>query len=233
MEYHLEILVDDEFDASNLRGIFSINGSNAIIDEIIFKGNTFYKPVLEIVKNDLSEISKEKILEIGNLLSDNIKVSESNYGCHYDINFEKNNVYDLDKISLDDSNINCKRLLIQYHHCPINNFYLIEEGLNKVKIIVSPFTKNYFTISDLEWCDFINYLDKNYNIQRIREDKLNFIFKDDNDLDLPTSNIIRKLKFIDDNEPEYRNSFLSNILSYYKKYRKLSEKQIKKCFELI
>lgn len=35
MEYHLEISIDDEFDASNLRGIFSINGSNAIIDELI------------------------------------------------------------------------------------------------------------------------------------------------------------------------------------------------------
>lgn len=132
MEYHLEILVNDEFDASNLRGIFSINGSNAIIDEI-----------------------------------------------------------------------------------------------------VSPFTKNYFTISDSEWWNFINYLDKNYNVQKIREDKLNLIFKDDSDLDLPTSNIIRKLKFIDDNEPEYRNNFLSKILSYYKKYGKLSKRQIEKCFELI
>lgn len=92
MEYHLEILVDDEFDASNLRGIFSINGSNAIIDESIFKGNMFYKPVLEIVKNKLSDISKEKILEIGNLLSDNVKVNESHYGNYYDVSFEKDNV---------------------------------------------------------------------------------------------------------------------------------------------
>lgn len=230
MNYQLELLVDDDFDASNLRGITFINSNTAIVDEVIFKDKMFYKPILEIVKYDLLKIKKKVLLEICQKLYSDIKIEERHNGCYYDIIFGKNNPYDLDKIVLDNSSINTKRVLVKYKHCPVNSFYIIQKDKNSVFINVSPFTKNYFTISDSEWWQFVNYLDENYDIQKVREEKLNWILKEETD---NISNLIRQIKFIIDNEPEYKNRFISNILSYYNKYGKLSEKQVEKCFELI
>lgn len=232
MDYYLDVHIDDDFDASsNIRGISFIKYPNAIVDESIFKDKLFYKPVYQILKYELSDINKKTLTDISKKLSIDFKIETSHQNCYIDFVFDKDNPYDLEKICLDDSNVNIKRILINYKHCPINNFYLIQKGENLVNVIVSPFTKNYFTISDSEWCQFINYLDNNYNIQKIREDKLNSILQDkSNQFEL---NLIRKLKFIEDNEPEYRNKFLNSILEYYFKYGKLSEKQFEKAFELI
>lgn len=232
MDYYLDIHIDDDFDASNdIRGISSINHPNAIVDESIFKDKLFYKPVYQILKYDLSDINKKTLTDISKKLSIDFKIEISHNNCYIDFLFDKNNPYDLDKIVFDNSNINIKKILINYSHCPVNSFYLIQKGKNLVNVIVSPFTKNYFTISDSEWCQFINYLDKNYDIQKVREYKLNSILGDkSNQFEL---NLIRKLKFIEDNEPEYRNRFLSSVFDYYLKYGKLSQKQFDKAFELI
>lgn len=163
------------------------------------------KPLKDITNNDyrelLSKLGEHKLKKYKSLCAE----------------FNKNNPYDLEFSSIEHSD-KITRVLFRYANSPITSLYLIEEA-GVVKIIVSPFTKNYFVMTGTEWYYFVRYLTEEISIAEIRDMKINQIFGNKPD---KAFNLIRQMKFY---LKENYNSFLSSVLSYYNKNGEISDKQ--------
>jgi hypothetical protein len=224
INYYLQISIDDDFGYQdtfsgrirvNPNYIQNISGDHATIDPNLFIGRNFYKPIEELLKlgKPLKDITNNDYRELLSKLGEH-KLENYKSLC---AKFNKNNPYDLEFSSIEHSD-KITRVLFRYANSPINSLYLIEES-GVVKIIVSPFTKNYFVITDTEWYYFVRYLTEEISIAEIRDIKINQIFVDKPD---KAFNLIRQMKFY---LKESSNSFLLSVLSYYDKNGYISDKQ--------
>ena len=228
--FDITIMVDDDFgvpqystwgpsntSSYNIKGISDISNGNASIDPVIFKGKNFWLPIEMLFSKFCSKVS------FSDITNEELSEFASEFGQFevYDNNivFNKDNFYDLESIYLDNST-NIGRISFQYKNSPINSFYLMDEG-SYVKIIITPFTKNYYTIRETEWNDFVNYLEISLSIAESRDIKINEILGDKPD---PNINIIRQLKFIVNHIGSY-DTFLDSVYKFYKKNGFITDKQ--------
>lgn len=221
--YNIEVTVDEDFGIDptgfNLtnfipKGISTISGNTAIVDIKFIEDKNFFKPLKEILSK-VSEISKENL--------ESIVSKFGNYSIRKDlptifsIEFDIDNSFDLKEIYItDDSDI--KRISISYRNCPVRDFYIIVKD-SDVKVIISPFTKNYYTISDSEWLNFIRYIEEECSVSEIRDFKLAEIFGEKTNY-----NIIRQFKFAVNNKSVDR--IVRNIWDFYLEKGYLSPKQL-------
>lgn len=227
--FDITIMIDDDFGIPqysswstvsppyNIKGISDISNGNASINPDIFKGKNFWLPIEMLfskfsTKSCFNDITDEELYDFASEFGE-FEVYDNN------IVFNKDNCYDLESIYLDNST-NIGRIGFQYKNSPINSFYLMDEG-NYVKIIISPFTKNYYTIRETEWNDFVNYLEISLSIAENRDIKLNEILGDPD----PNINIIRQLKFIVGYKKGNYDKFLDNVYRFYNKSGFITEKQ--------
>ena len=89
-----------------------------------------------------------------------------------------------------------------------------------VKIILGPYTKDYFVITEWQWMQFVKHLKE--DVQENREMKLNEVLGEKTDV---YTNIIRQLKFLD--KTGKTDSFQSSVLDFYDKRGYITEKQAK------
>ena len=224
LNFYISLQIDDDFGVPQYNswgtqnntyipdGIVSINGSFANINPKIFNNKDFFKPIESIIKNGIN---------IEDLSQDDIENIMSKFGKYeMDSNvmkFDPNNFYDLDQIFID-KNERDTRISIRYLNCPINSFYLLQDG-ETLKVIISPFTKNYYTITETEWLEFLSYLNKEIGLSELRDIKLNQIFDEKPNKSI---NLIRQLRFrLNKNS----DKFLNSVLDFYNKRGYLSDKQ--------
>jgi hypothetical protein len=222
LNYYLSISVDDNFGIETngwtnkqtihkVDGIKSISGSTAEVDPTILTYKNFWKPVEKFLKygKRINEITDKEFIS---LFSDfgTYEVNRKN-----DLRFDIDNDYDLIQIYH-----NIDRISFNYKNCPVSSLYLIQLD-DVVKIILGPYTKDYFVIEECQWVSFVNHLKK--DIQENRELKLNEIFGDGSTESY--TNIIRQLKFLD--KTGKTDSFQSSVLDFYDKKGYITEKQLK------
>ena len=114
---------------------------------------------------------------------------------------------------------NIDRISFNYKNCPVYSLYLIQLD-DMVKIILGPYTKDYFVITEWQWMQFVKHLKD--DVRENRELKLNEILGEKTDV---YTNIIRQLKFLD--KTGKTDSFQSSVLDFYDKRGYITEKQAK------
>ncbi len=201
----------------NVKGISDISNGLASINPEIFKGKNFWLPIEMLfskfsTKSSFTDITEEELYEFTSEFGE-FEVYDNN------IVFNKDNCYDLESIYLDNST-NIGRINFQYANSPVNSFYLMDEG-SYVKIIITPFTQNYYTIRETEWSDFVNYLEAKMSILDNRDIKISEIL---NEIPDPNINMIRQLKFIVNHIGSY-DTFLDNVYKFYIKNGFITDKQ--------
>jgi hypothetical protein len=223
--FDITIMIDDDFGVQQysssttykIRGVSDISNGLASIDPVIFKGKNFWLPIEMLFSKFSEKLSFQGITE------EELYDFASEFGKFevYDnkIIFNKDNFYDLESIYLD-NDTNIGRINFQYSNSPVKSFYLMDEG-TYVKIIISPFTKNYYTIRETEWNDFVNYLEAKMSVSDNRDIKISEILNETPD---PNINMIRQLKFIVNHIGSY-DRFLDNVYKFYTKYGYITDKQ--------
>lgn len=223
--FDITIMVDDDFGVQQysssttykIRGVSDISNGLASIDPVIFKGKNFWLPIEMFFSKFSEKLSFQGITE------EELYDFASEFGKFevYDnkVIFNRDNFYDLESIYLD-NDTNIGRVNFQYSNSPVKSFYLMDEG-TYVKIIISPFTKNYYTIRETEWNDFVNYLEIKMSVSDNRDIKISEILNDTPD---PNINMIRQLKFIVSHIGSY-DRFLDNVYKFYTKYGYITDKQ--------
>lgn len=223
-DFQIKTLVDDNFELP-IKGILNIKGHNAIIDPSYFESKPFFQPLKMLLKNDMDET---KISDILNELG--IKVIDIDDYIHNRKKFilDPCNHYDLSEIFVD-LTTDIKRIQLEYIYSPINSLYLMDIG-DYIDVIISPFNKTYYSISDHEWYSFLLITEKAFNIQLLRAHTLDILLNDRID----STNIIRHLRFIMENSINNKAiRFLESVMGYYNTKGIISEKQLKKVSELI
>lgn len=227
LPFYIDISVDDDFGVDqgwssrvvkNVKGIKQFgNNNNAIVDPRIFDVKPFFKPVDAILRNNIriSDLTQESFVKLMKQFGE-FKIQSSN---ERNLIFEGNNSFDLHYAYLDNSQKGIGRLCLNFRNCPVTSFYLIDDG-GDIKIILSPFTKNYYTLTESEWYSFLNYLESELSISELRDIKLNDILGDTNS----HINLIRQLGFIV-NHSRHSNSFLSSVYTQYKEKGFITDKQ--------
>ncbi len=231
LNYYITIPVDDDFGVDplssfysstntivlggncNVEGIKSLSNNSAEVDPTILSCKNFWKPVESFLKygKKINEIKDEEFVSLF-----------SKFGEHevdrYTLVFDKDNDYDLSLIRHD-----IDRISFTYVNCPVYSLYLIQLE-DVVKIILGPYTKDYFVMEESQWIRFINHLkgDRQDN----RELKLNEIL---DERPSTYTNIIRQLKFLD--KTGKTDSFQSSVLDFYDKRGYITEKQAKAIIE--
>lgn len=225
LNYYINISVDDDFGVETnhwiggntmrkVEGMLGYSGNTAEIDPVIISSKNFWKPVERFLKygKEISKISNNEFMSLFADLGEIVECSEG------DIRFDTDNDYDLVHIRHD-----IDRISFNYKNCPVYSFYLIQvEEADAVKIILGPYTKDYFVISEWQWMQFINHLKK--DVRENREIKLNEILGEEKEYKAYT-NIIRQLKFLD--KTGKTDSFQSSVLDFYDKRGYITEKQAK------
>ncbi len=222
LEFFISLQVDDDFGVPQNSwgpispyipsGLLCIIGNFAKVNPDIFDRKDFFKPIESIIRNNINinDLSKKDIEKIMSKFGD--------YEMNSDVmKFNPDNYYDLDQIFID-KNKNDTRISIRYLNCPINSFYLLQEG-NALKVIISPFTQNYYSITETEWLEFLNYLKEKIGISELRDIKLNQIFDEKPNKSV---NLIRQLRF---KLNKSSDRFLNSVLDFYEKRGYLSDKQ--------
>jgi hypothetical protein len=229
LAYYITIPIDDDFGVQNqlssfysstntivlgskcnVDGIKNLLGNSAEVDPEVISCKNFWKPVERFLKNGkkINEIDNEEFVS---LFSDfgNYELEEKR-----SMRFDKDNDYDLAQIRHD-----VDRISFNYRNCPVYSFYLIQLD-DVVKIILGPYTKDYFVMEESQWLRFVNHLKG--DIQENRELKLNEVLGESPEV---YTNIIRQLKFLD--KTGKTDSFQSSVLDFYDKKGYITEKQAK------
>lgn len=227
--FYISLSVDDDFgfedtlftksSKKKVRGIIDFSNNESIVDPKIFENKNYFKPVEYFLKNNISilDLLEIRFIEIMKEFG-KFELKSNGY-----LKFEDDNNFDLESAFIDKSS-KLSRISLNFRNCPVNSFYLIDNG-QSLKIIVSPFTKNYYTITEVEWYTFIEYIEE--GVSEMREAKLNEILSDK----VSYINLMRQLKFIVKNKRS--NSFLNSVYSYYEKNGYITEKQAKFIMEQI
>lgn len=196
------------------------------IKEELLKGEVFWKPVehfLKIFENDkfihISDI--EKFLDKYPHSVSKISNTKINYTLD-----DYYNDIDLAHISYDDN-----RLSFYFDSSPICNIDIFIRG-NVIEVIVEPKSGScIYGISEYDWEEFVKYIVGGTDIKERRNNIIDDILKHgviDSNID---ETLIRRLKY--KSLIEGNISFLKSVYSYYLKYGKLSNLQIKKSLEII
>jgi hypothetical protein len=222
LNYIIKISIDDEFGTDRspysgalipVKGIQSIAGYSAIVDPSIFNGKDFFMPVLAVLNHNkrFKDITKDELYE---LMSKFGNFQFTLRGQSQEFNLD--NPCDIWCVSkLDDIRID-----ISYKYSPISSVLMIDNG-GCIEIHISPYTKNYFTMSESEWCTFVNYLERRFDLSEVRDDKIEEILGDVK----PYKNLLRQLEFIVNNDRYICNNFFESVLRFYKDKGFISQKQ--------
>jgi hypothetical protein len=222
LDYQIKISIDDEFGTDRspytgalipVKGIQSIRGDYAIVDPSIFNGKDFFIPVLTVLNHNkrFKDIKNDDLYELMSKFG-NFQFTLSNRTQEFNLD----NPCDVWSVSkLDDIRID-----ISYKYCPINSAFMIDNG-GYIEIHISPYTKNYFTMTESEWCTFVNYLESKLDLSELRDDKIEEILGDAK----PYKNLLRQLEFIVNNDRYITNYFYDSVLRFYKDKGFISQKQ--------
>ena len=225
LDYFIHVPVDDDFgvDINNgytntivlgsqrkIEGIKSFSGNSAEVEPSLLTYKNFWKPVEKFLKygKRINEITEN---EFESLFSEFGKYEMRDRD---DMRFDTDNDYDLSQI-----HHNIDRISFNYKNCPVYSLYLIQLD-NLVKIILGPYTKDYFVMEESQWLRFVNHLKG--GIKENRELKLNEVLGEKSEV---YTNIIRQLKFLD--KTGRTDSFQSSVLDFYDKRGYITEKQAK------
>jgi len=225
LNYYINISVDDDFGVEKnywlgtntmrkVEGMLGYSGNTAEIDPAIIRSKNFWKPVEKFLKYG-KEITKISGNEFMALFADMGEITACSEG---ELRFDSDNDYDLVQIRHD-----IDRISFSYANCPVYSLYLIQtEEADAVKIILGPYTKDYFVISEWQWTQFVDHLKK--DVRENREMKLNEILGEEKEYKAYT-NIIRQLIFLE--KTGKTDSFQSSVLDFYDKRGYITEKQAK------
>jgi len=225
LDYFIHVPVDDDFgvDINNgytntivlgsqrkIEGIKSFSGNSAEVEPSLLTYKNFWKPVEKFLKygKKINELTEN---EFESLFSEFGKYEMRDRD---DMRFDTDNDYDLSQI-----HHNIDRISFNYKNCPVYSLYLIQLD-NLVKIIIGPYTKDYFVITEWQWLQFVKHLKG--GIKENRELKLNEVLGEETE---SYTNIIRQLKFLD--KAGKTDSFQSSVLDFYDKRGYITEKQAK------
>lgn len=213
LNYLIKLFIDDDFKTPT-RGVNKVIDGYGLVDSSLFVGKSFFKPIELILNLDkrLKDISSK---ELYNLFSQFGKCKLSDKG---DLRFNLNNPFDIYNIHIMDKN----RISIMYKYCPISSVFLFDRD-DCIEIHISPYTKNYWTISEGEWHKFLHYIDNNLEKSKVRDKKIDEILGDYN----PYINLIRQLSFIVSEQHLKSNRFYDSVLNYYNTKGFISDKQAK------
>lgn len=219
----MKISIDDDFGTDRsqytgalipVKGILNVSGDYAIVDPKVFNGKDFFLPILTLLNHNkrFKDISRNELFELMSkfgkfqITSFNRKTQE----------FNPDNVYDLIMVDkLDDIRID-----FTFNHCPLRNALLIDNG-SFIEIFLSPYTKNYFTLTESEWCAFVNYLESKLDLSEIRDSKIEEILGDVK----PYKNLLRQLGFLVSEERHNSNQFFDSVWRFYRDRGYISDKQ--------
>jgi hypothetical protein len=197
-----------------------ISSLDAIVGVNILKDKNFFKPLDAILSQDipLNDMTQEDFEKIMSKFGEFEKRSDRNLVFNFD------NYYDLELAYIDKSINGTTRLCLRYINSPVSSFYLIDDGSGVVRIILHPFTKDYYVITDYQWSEFVDYIKSDMDLSEQRDLKLSQLLDDK-----PCSNInvVRQLKFIVNKDRRKSNRFLDSVYSYYEKNGFITEKQSK------
>lgn len=238
LPYYISILIDDDFGfvqnywgTSTSRntpvGILNYNTTTfhsqyqeAIVDVNILKDKNFFKPLDDILSQDipLNDMSQDDFEKIMSKFGEFEKRSD----CNLVFNFD--NYYDLELAYIDKSTNGTTRICLRYINSPVTSFYLIDDG-GTIRIILDPFTKDYYVMTDYQWGEFVDYIKKDMDLSEQRDIKLSQLLGDK-----PCSNfnVVRQLKFIVSKDRRKSNRFLDSVYSYYKSNGFITESQSKR-----
>jgi hypothetical protein len=224
LNYQIKIPIDDDFGTDRnqytgalipVKGILNIIGDYAIVDPKIFNDKDFFKPILALLNHNkrFKDIDSDELFQIMSKFG-NCEYVDTNFGKSQKFNLD--NPFDLSRIDKID-NI---RIDFNFKHCPLSGSLLIDNG-SFIEIHLSPYTKNYWTISETEWWEFTNYLEENLDLSEIRDSKIEEILGDTN----PYKNLLRQLGFLVSEERRSSNYFFDSVWRYYKNKGFISQKQ--------
>ena len=229
--FKIQVMCDDDFGvrnnwgtSSNIvlpKGISSISGGLCEINPDLFKGRHFWIPVSKFLSR-YESVSDIDYYQLGDFLSQfgQLEMEDDTFI------FDRDNDYDLECVHLDNKG-EYGRIDFSYVNCPLQDFYLIDEG-SYFKILPSLFSKNYYTMMEEEWIRFLDALE--LDLSELREIKLKQILGDDKPFIY--QNIMRQLRFsIDYGRND--DKFLKNINSFYIKNLFITDKQAKVAKSLI
>lgn len=220
--FKIQVMCDNDFGVRNTwgksnlilpKGISSISGGLCEINPDLFTGRHFWIPVNKFLSK-YECIKDINFYELGNFLSEFGKFEIENDT----FIFNPDNDYDLEYIRLDNKG-EFGRISFSYINCPLQDFYLIDEG-SYIKILPSIFSKNYYTMMEDEWERFLDSLE--VDLSELREIKLKQILGDDKPFIY--QNIVRQLRF----SIVYgrkSDKFLNSVNSFYIKNRFITDKQ--------
>lgn len=224
LDYFIHIPVDDDFGADipsytntivlgsqrKVEGIKCLSGNGAEVEPSLLTYKNFWRPVEKFLNygKKINEITDKEFISLFSELGEH-EIRDKD-----DIRFDADNDYDLAQI-----HHNIDRISFNYKNCPVYSLYLIQLE-NIVKIILGPYTKDYFVMSEWQWIQFVKHLKE--DVRENRELKLNEILGEKNDV---YTNIIRQLKFLD--KTGKTDSFQSSVLDFYDKRGYITEKQAK------
>lgn len=225
LDFFIHVPVDDDFgvDINNgytntivlgsqrkVEGIKSLSGNVAEVEPSLLTYKNFWKPVEKFLKygKRINELTKNEFKSLF------VEFGTYEMRDEDDMRFDSDNDYDLVQI-----HHNIDRISFNYKNCPVYSLYLIQLD-DMVKIILGPYTKDYFVITEWQWMQFVKHLKE--DVRENRELKLNEIFGEKTDV---YTNIIRQLKFLD--KTGKTDSFQSSVLNFYDKRGYITEKQAK------
>ena len=225
LDFFIHVPVDDDFgvDINNsytntivlgsqrkVEGIKSLSGNAAEVEPSLLTYKNFWKPVEKFLKygKRINELTKNEFKSLF------VEFGTYEMRGEDDMRFDSDNDYDLVQI-----HHNIDRISFNYKNCPVYSLYLIQLD-DMVKIILGPYTKDYFVITEWQWMQFVKHLKE--DVQENREMKLNEVLGEKKDV---YTNIIRQLKFLD--KTGKTDSFQSSVLDFYDKRGYITEKQAK------
>lgn len=219
LNYFINISVDDDFGVDKngwgnthtirkVEGIKSLSGNSAEVDPSILISKNFWKPVDKFLKygKKINEITDKEFISLFS------EFGEHDIRNKDDLRFYIDNDYDLAQI-----HHNIDRISFNYKNSPVYSLYLIQLD-DMVKIIIGPYTKDYFVISEWQWVKFAEHL--RLDVKENRELKLNEVLGEKAE---SYTNIIRQLKFLE--KSGKNDSFQSSVLDFYDKKGYITERQ--------
>jgi hypothetical protein len=214
MRNYMEIMVSADFDTTT-EGILGINNGNALVDESIFDKTPIFTVIEKFLETPVSDIKIKKFKNILDELGENTKSGNSDIILDY--KFDPDNSYDIKSIVYNRSN---PIVAIYFRNSPVSGVAIFDEDPGVLRITMSPYTKDYYTMETHQWIDFVKILKGHYSINYHRSRVLSTLLDDVSNTEM---NLLRHLQFI----AEYGNSdrFYNSIWDYYCMNGEITEKQ--------
>ena len=208
LNYQIKIPIDDDFGTDRspytgslipVNGILGVSCDYAIVDPKVFNGKDFFLPIISLLNYNkrFKDITRSELFELMSKFG-NYQIELHNRKTQ---EFNLDNPYDLSTVDkIDDIRID-----FNFRHCPLNGALLIDNG-SFIEVFLSPYTKNYFTLTESEWCTFVNYLEQKLNVSEVRDSKIEEI--------------------LGVSEQRYNsNQFFDSVWRFYREKGYISEKQ--------